>query len=257
MDGLGNEEEIRRFDWMTRGVKRGMGPLCFSAADAFVEDPHASAVWRVGESQLTVYLAPSVWFGRWINRGLPFHDLTQNHPMIVWGAGVDVDRFVPLVQPKTKRHTFFIYFKSQNWSALSTVHEYLFRNYFRMHGPTLTYYFHTHAELLDAAQNAEFCIFLAGEETQGLASLEIMATGCPLFVLDSTEFTYNGLVTQQVTSVTCWDSGCGMKSKLDRIAEDFPIFLDSLTTYRPREFVLENYSWSVTAKKLQRILSAL
>jgi hypothetical protein len=257
-------ESFAACDFGTRGLKRAVGPLLFSAADVLTEDPNTSPVWRLGAAQLTLYLAPSMWFGKWISRGLPFHDLTHNRPMAVWGAGVNTEWFRPLpLVPSAplvpKMHTYFIYFKSQNWSDLRAVHEYLFANYFRLHGPTLMYYFYTHEELKAAATGAEFCIYLDAAETQGIAALEIMACGCPLFVLDCEDFRAHGYITKEATSVTCWDSRCGMKSSVARMAEDFPRFLADLEAgaYSPREFVERDYSWNAAAKKLRLMMETL
>lgn len=249
-------EDFRAVDWGTRGLRRACGPFVFSHSDVN-SDPNTSPVWRLGATQLTLYLAPSMWFGKWISHGLPFHDLTHNRPMAIWGAGVNVDWFRPLVQPKP--HTYFIYFKSQNWSDLRAVHEYLFTNYFRLHGPVLMYYFYTHEELRAAATGAEFCIYLDATETQGLAALEIMACGCPLFVLDCTEYRGEGYVTKEATSVTCWSPRCGMKSSMARLAEDFPCFLAAVQAgeYSPREFVVAEYSWTAAAAKLRHMLETL
>lgn len=250
-------ERFLEVDWGTRGLKRAVGPLVFSHADVTIKDPNSSPVWRLGASQLTLYLAPSLWFGKWISHGLPFHDLSHHRPMVVWGAGVNTDWFRPALGAKV--HTYFIYFKSQNWSDLRAVHEYLFANYFRSHGPVLMYYFYSHEELKAAATGSEFCIYLDAAETQGLAALEIMACGCPLFVLDCSEYKGEGYSTSEATSVTCWESRCGMKSSVSRLAEDFPKFLTELAAgaYTPREFVEREYSWMASAGKLRRMLEAL
>ena len=251
-------ERFHEVDWGTRGLRRAVGPLVFSHADVLVQDPNTSPVWRLGSHQLTLYLAPSLWFGKWISHGLPFYDLSHHRPMIVWGAGVNTDWFRPATD-LVKVHTYFIYFKSQNWSDLRAVHEYLFANYFRFHGPVLMYYFYSHEELRAAATGSEFCIYLDAAETQGLAALEIMACGCPLFVLDCAEYSGHGFSTCEATSVTCWSPRCGMKSSVSKMADDFPRFLAALDAgdYAPRDFVVAEYSWSAAAGKLRRMLETL
>lgn len=292
------------FDIATRGLKRALGPLLFSAADVHIQDPNTSPVWRLGSQQLTLYLAPSSWFGSWVSRGMPFYDLSHRRPMMIWGAGVDTSFFRPSLTPKVHSrvvpgdfccqeqsldyspalkhdinyssptaltvgdshnllsfsrltHSFFIYFKSQRWTDLGLVHQYLFQNYFRMHGPTLVYYFYSPEELLAAATGAEFCIYIGCVETQGLAALEIMACGCPLFVLDVSLFSHEGITTQQATSVCCWDAQCGMKSSLASMSQDFPQFLKELPKYTPRKFVEAEYSFAAAAGKLRRALESL
>jgi hypothetical protein len=255
-------ENVESFDLATRGTRRAVGPLTFSHHDFFIKHPNDSPVWRMGGRSFTLFLAPSQWFGAWINHGLPFYRLENARPMVVWGAGVDTDYYVPrpiaVPTAKTRRHDYFIYFKSQAWSELAEVHEYIFKNYFRMHGPTLTYYFYSQEELLEAAQSAEFCIYMGVPETQGLAALEIMATGCPLFILDKCQYSLEGFGTPTATSATCWSEGvCGMKSSLERLAEDFPRFLAKISEYKPREFVEANYSRQVAAGKLWKMLESM
>jgi glycosyltransferase involved in cell wall biosynthesis len=128
-----------------------------------------------------------------------------------------------------------------------------------MHGPVLMYYFYSHEELLAAATGSEFCIFLDVAETQGLAALEIMACGCPLFVIDCNDYRAEGFICREVTSVTCWSPQCGIKSSIASFTEDFPRFLAGLASgdYDPREFVLTDYSWCAAAKNLRRMLETI
>jgi hypothetical protein len=259
----GSADFLRYAEAATRGLKRAVGPAVFSASDA-VADPASSPIWAFGERQFTAFLIQSEWWGRWISRGLPFHDLGHHRPLVVWGAGVDTEFFRPKTEVATASqppaNDFFIYFKSQDWQTLGRIHEYLQTRHFGLRGSTLIYYFHNHETLRAAARGAKFCIYVGSTETQGLAALEIMATGCPLFVLDATEFrdTGTGLSMTGATSVTCWDPPrCGVKSNLPMLPEDFPRFLAALPTYRPREFVCDAYSWSAAAAKLLRILEVV
>lgn len=262
----GSAEFLRYAEAATRGLKRAVGPAVFSASDA-VADPASSVIWAFGERQFTAFLIQSEWWGRWICRGLPFLDLGHHRPLVVWGAGVDTEFFRPSEvanaasqsQP-TPANDFFIYFKSQDWQALGRVHEFLMTQYFGLRGSTVIYYFHDHETLRAAARDARFCIYVGSTETQGLAPLEIMATGCPLFVLDATEFRDDttGQRMSGATSVTCWDDKrCGVKSSLAKMPEDFPRFLAALDSWKPREFVCETYSWSKSASRLLRILQTI
>jgi hypothetical protein len=246
---------LQEYKEHTRGYKNVAGPMIFNAGDALTSSYETNPIWQLGEGEDTLYLAPSLWYARWLTHGFPFYDLEHKRPMVVWGGGVNTERFTPLPKPVQLKHDYFIYFKSQNWDSLRVVYDYLFHNYFKRHGPVLTYYFYSTEELLEAAQNSKFCIVLGGTETQGLASLEIMSCGCPLFVLDTTEFVQDGVGMSGATSVTCWDSSCGMKSSLETMKTDFPVFLEHLETYRPREFVEREYSWKASAGKLLHYMS--
>jgi hypothetical protein len=246
--------KLEDYKQQTVGRMCGTGPMTFTSGDAFVKKPEEHKLWMLDPTGNTVYLAPSLWYAQWISNGLPFRNNTHR-PLAIWGAGVNTDRFLPLPKPVAYRHDYFIYFKSQNWDQLRSVHDFLFHNYFKLHGPILMYYFYSSEELLEMAQRSRFCIFLSGTETQGLASLEIMACGCPLFVLDTTEHIQDGYGMSGATSVTCWDSTCGMKSSVKNMEKDFPVFMEHLETYNPRSFVEREYSWKASAGKLVRLIA--
>ena len=250
-------ENMDMFEASTRGSRRAIGPMCFTQDDFHVTEPDKHAVWNLGHRGDMLYLAPSFWFAKWISHGLPFYDLAKHRrPLAVWGAGVDTDRFCP---PPVPRHLaikrdFFVYFKSQNWTEQAELYSYIFNNYFKMRGLTLSYYFYNHEELRDVAQTSRFCIFMSTTETQGIASLEIMACGCPLFVIDANRFDHEGYSIKGATSVTCWDDTCGTKSSMDSLEADFPRFLAAVDSYDPRTFVERHFSQKAAAGHLRNLL---
>ncbi len=253
-------DDLAEFDLKTYGLKRAIGPAAFNHADHHVKEYESHQLWKLGRGSNTVYLSPSVWYAKWISHALPFHELEKHRrPMIIWCAGVDTEKFRPLVpRPPKFKHSYFVYFKSQDWTDIEKLHSYLFENYFKLHGPILTYYFHTQEELLEAAQNSRFCIYVGIPETQGLASLEIMSCDCPLFIIDCNTYVNGDSGIFGVTSVTCWDEKwCGMKSSLANIANDFPLFMKKLDSYRPREFVEKSYSWKKAAGMLCEIIDTV
>jgi len=56
-----------------------------------------------------------------------------------------------------------------------------------------------------------------------------------------------------VTSIVSWSSQCGLKSTEEKWKEDFPIFLENLSTYQPAEFVHSKYTYKASAKNLLSI----
>jgi hypothetical protein len=237
-----------------------VGPACFGTSDVAVKNENLEnhQVWKYTKHGIV----PSVWFGKFISHGLPYLDpkRANGRRLHIWGAGVDVDRFCPDPYPQ-KTQDYFIYFKSQRYEDLRSINSYLFNNYFQFRGTTLTYYFYSPEMLLEAARKSRFCIMLDRTETQGLASLEIMACNCPLFVLDWTEHTYEN--KEQVynyggaSSVPCMDHRCGMKSSWKTLEQDFPAFLKQLPTYTPRDYVLESYSFEASARKLRTLMDTV
>lgn len=227
------------------------GPSCFSIDDAETKDINSHPLWKRGER----FLIPSEWFKWGVCRGLPFDNpnVAGNHTLTVWGSGVDIDRFCPSNTNKTQ--DYFIYFKSQNYRDLEIINRYLFNNYFHYTGTILTYYHYDADMLLDTARKSRFCIMLDRTETQGLASLEIMATDCPLFVLDWTSHEFRSFILNGASSVPCWDKRCGLKSSIETMENDFSTFLSNISTYKPREFVSEKYSFESSAHILRELIT--
>jgi hypothetical protein len=229
------------------------GPLCLGHHDGEVTpttiDTHP--VWN----NVRNVLFPSAWFRDFICSALPYKDPLQakHRKHAVWAAGVDTDFFRPTVIPKSQ--DYFIYFKSQNFDDLRRLQKYLFNNWFGMKGSILCYYNYDANMLRDAANNSKFCIMLDATETQGLAALEILATGCPMFILDAS--LYMGTTkTTTATSVTCWNHCCGLKSEISKLETDFPIFIKNLDSYDPRPFVESYFSYKSSARLLLELLQS-
>jgi hypothetical protein len=227
-----------------------IGPLAFSSSDAETEDYTQNNLWKYGSN----FLVPSHWYRWWIAQGLPFDNKEKAGHRIchIWGSGVDIDYFRPIGE---RQQDYFIYFKSQNYPNLQKVHQFLFNNYFHYRGTVLTYYHYDKEMLREQANKSRFCIMVDNTETQGLASLEIMACNCPLFVLDCTQHKGHHIAMDGATSVPCMDQRCGVKTSWERMEQDFPMFLKGLSVFRPREFVSESFSFKSAAKNLLQIMT--
>lgn len=222
-----------------------IGPLVFTGGEGELTEYKSHHLWKTGAS----FVAPSMWYKHWICNGLPYNkpELAQYRKLHVWGAGVDTDYYTPAAQ---KTQDYFIYFKSQEYSDLADLHTFLFTKYFNLRGSVLVYYNYDKQHLRAAAQQSRFCIMLDKTETQGLASLEIMACDCPLFVIDWTVYNGNTLMIKGASSVPCMDDRCGMKVSKTMYKDAFGTFLTKLPTYTPRAYVLENYSYAAAARNL-------
>lgn len=226
------------------------GPIIYNHADV-ENDYKTSPIWNNNKN----ILFPSTWYANMICTSMPYNDplKADGRRYAVWPSGVDTDFFCPPPALQEKTMDYFIYFKSQTPADLQVINEYLFSNWFGIKGSVLTYYFYDKEMLRNTARSSKFCIMLDNTETQGLAALEIMATGCPLFVCDCTNYSNNG-VNYPATSVTNMDNTCGMKSSLAKLKDDFPIFIDNLKNYKPRDFVVSNYSFKCAAGRLLTLI---
>lgn len=228
------------------------GPACFAYADAEIQDYKSNQVWQTVHNALF----PSAWFRAWVSSGLPFDDPERNEgrKSVIWAAGVDTEFFSPASEVE-KTQDYFIYFKSQNTEHLHQLLKYFFENWFGLRGTVLSYYNYDPAMLRDAARRSKFCIMLDNAETQGLASLEIMATGCPLFVIDIEEYKGKTKICKGASSVPCWNGCCGMKSSLSNLSTDFPKFIEALSSYKPRIFAELLFSHKVAAGRLFHLIT--
>ena len=94
---------------------------------------------------------------------------------------------------------------------------------------------------------------LDNTESQGLATLEILSSGLPMFVWEMTTL-YNPNyphIRCDATSIPYWDERCGVKyfggNQLDN---KFNKFLNNLESYNPRQYVKENLDLKIQAEKL-------
>lgn len=225
------------------------GPLVYNHADVS-SDYKTLAAWKNTKN----VLFPSTWFADMICSAMPYKDplRAEGRRYAVWPSGVDTDFFSPTNHCE-KTQDYFIYYKSQKPDDLQAVQQYLFQNWFGIKGTILTYYFYDKEMLRSLARSSKFCIMLDNTETQGLAALEIMATDCPLIVCDTEIYNIHEK-SYPATSVTNMDNSCGMKTTLSDFARDFPVFIATLANYRPRNYVVANYSFEAAAGRLLNLI---
>jgi hypothetical protein len=216
------------------------------------KEPEKDVVWN-NIKNLTF---TSLWVIDWLDQFFPIKKSIINNTknIFLWESGVDTSYFVPTNRKKV--NDFFIYYKSQNAGQIEGVWGYLFHNYYGLKGNLICYHFYKQEMLRSAAQSSKFCIMVDNEETQGLAALEIMACGCPIFCIDKKSFIRDNLMMSgSVTSICSWSEECGMKSTEEKWQEDFPIFLKNITMYNPAKFVHERYSFAAAARSILAIAS--
>ena len=160
----------------------------------------------------------------------------------VWPVGVDTEDFKPINEKKTI--DCILYYKGRDGNHLNRVESFLqSRN---MAYVTIQYGTYNEEDFKLYMSKSKFCFMLDGTESQGLATLEIMASGLPVFVWDQT--TWNGF---DATSIPYWDDRCGIKYfGGDQLENKFNQFLDNLDTFNPRQYVIENLDLKIQAKKL-------
>jgi len=215
-------------------------------------EPEKDLIWKYRKN----ITFTSYWVIDWLDQFFPIKKSIINNTknIYIWESGIDTSYFVPTNRRKV--NDFFIYYKSQNATQIEGVWGFIFHNYYGLKGQLLCYHFYKPEMLRDLAQSSKFCIMVDNEETQGLAALEIMACGCPIFCIDKKSYVRENLMMSgSVTSICSWSDECGMKSTEEKWKEDFPIFLKNIKTYNPAKFVHERYSFAASARTLLLISS--
>ncbi len=208
------------------------------------------------------FLAPSeeVKFA-YVDYGIP------QEKIIIWPVGIDTEIYLD-TRGNFKTHDCLLYFKSRQQHELQQVIELL-----KNSGQTykfLAYGNYKEADLQQAVKDCRYAIILDATESQGIAIQSIMAANLPLFVFDQI---YLGHPTKtfinenlRVTSVPYWDERCGMKVPTDTFgkstniymqipeaAGEFGNFLNRLSSFKPREYILQNLGLEKQASEFVNI----
>jgi hypothetical protein len=97
-------------------------------------------------------------------------------------------------------------------------------------------------------------VFLCEHETQGLAYQEALAMDVPILAWDEgvlvdphlQPFLPEGVT---VSSVPYFDDRCGLRFRHEALQSQFTQFWRQLSTYRPRDYVVEKLSMAESARR--------
>lgn len=163
----------------------------------------------------------------------------------IWPVGINV----PELQEHPKTTDFVIYVKGRDeyeLEILTTVLVGLGRTY-----SVVEYGSYTRESLEHACYGARFgAIMLNGTESQGIATLEILATNTPILVIDKT--VWNG---HPATSVPYFNTECGIIVTLGYLSHrhkhDLVQAVQNMCAieFSPREYVLNNFTDTICAQK--------
>jgi hypothetical protein len=163
-------------------------------------------------------------------------------PLSIFPFPVDTTTFCPTGQPRQK---VFVYMKHRDPLELAEIEDYLDKK-------NITYTLFDYGkgykeeDYIAALKESKYGIVLAAYEIQGFAIEEALSADVPLFVWDCRTMLQDYSTVQKdyaCTSVPYWDDRCGIKVYTKGQFElEFPIFLSRLSSYEPRQFILENLS---------------
>lgn len=173
---------------------------------------------------------------------------------------VDINKF----KPENKDDRCFIYFKNTHSSKLEIAKKLLEGYNYKI----FSYGSYKEEEYLDWIAKSKFGIWVGCHESQGFALQESLSCNCPLFVLNvqslkdecfndnyypwiNTIISYDNL---EATSASYWDERCGiLVNDIKDVYNLFEIFIKNLEIYKPREFVIENFTIDNFVNNLKKI----
>jgi hypothetical protein len=195
-----------------------------------------------------IYIQPSDW----ARDAWKYNPLCKNIKVASLPFGVDTDKFNEIL-PFEKRTSVFLYYKSRSPEDLTFVLNFLKQLNINVHvfGYTSKY---NEEDYIKYLHNSRFGIWLDAHESQGFALEEALSCNVPLFVWSITSLNQeygSNYPNIPATTIPYWDNRCGESfTSISEIHEKFQKFMDNLSSYKPREYILENLSMDVCENKL-------
>jgi len=194
------------------------------------------------------YIVPSLWVKK------KYAEYTElSHATIdVWPVGIDTEvwtKTTASAKPKV-----LVYFKSREQSELDNVTKVLNQN--SIDFKVLKYGDYDEKSLYTACIECNCCILLTGTESQGIAYMQILSMGLPIYVINKSKFDYFGKYKEtpvDSTSVPYFDKSCGFVDN-SFIEDNFLRFLSSLSDFDPFSFIRERFTTKRCAKEYIDIL---
>lgn len=183
--------------------------------------------------------------------------------VLVWPAGIDTDNWSDKIKGEPK-FDFLIYDKIR-WDHERYQRELIDPICNTLDNHALTYQFINYGhykpeELLAGIKSSKSVIFLCEHETQGLAYQQILATGTPILAWErggywQDPYYYPEKVKfEPVSAIPYWDDRCGVKfTSADDFNENLQKFLNKLREFKPRDYIMENLTLKLSAKKYLEI----
>tara|TARA_B100000287_G_scaffold242654_1_gene228108 strand:+ start:587 stop:1435 length:849 start_codon:yes stop_codon:yes gene_type:complete len=165
--------------------------------------------------------------------------LGTGHNINVWPAGINTDKFKPGVDwSLSKTNDCMIYFKNGLEEQKQELIDILKKK--NLSYQEITYGNYNEEYFIELTQASKFCVALTSTESQGIAYLEILSMNVPIYTVDKTVWDDRPGISFPATSAPYGDGRCGVKTS-DGFS-CFDLFLNYLHSFKPREYILENFT---------------
>ncbi len=224
----------------------------------FIFGPHFSVFpnenqIKIIKSPNTIYIQP----GQWAVDSWKISPICKDLKMEPLPFGVETDKFKPTIE-SGKRDLVFVYFKQRNPNELKFVENFLkTRNInYKLFSYNNKY---QESDYIAHLKNSKYGIWVGRHESQGFGLEEALSCDVPLLVWDvRTMDQEHGSRYDKIPAsvIPYWDERCGeyFYDECD-LEKTFNLFLNKLSSYKPRQYVLENLTMDICEKKFMDLLT--
>jgi glycosyltransferase involved in cell wall biosynthesis len=179
--------------------------------------------------------------------------------VVDWPVGIDTDSWTR--DPDNQKTFDFLLYDKVRWehenyraTLIEPIRQELSRRGFTY--SEIRYGCYEEETFREMLRRCRAMIFLCEHETQGIAYQQALACGIPILAWDrggywqDPEFYPHRVKFGPVTSVPYWDERCGRKfAHLAEFLEQLSEFWANLTNYSPRDYILQNLTLEICARK--------
>lgn len=226
----------------------------------FIFGPHFSVlpennIIPILNNKNVVYVQPSTWV---VNLWKRF-PICQNIRIEALPFGIDTIKFNEL-NHINDRNKVILYFKRRDPNELNIITNFL-KN--KNICPTVFNYTtkYDENEYINCLHNAKFGIWLDAHESQGFALEEALSCNVPLLVWNVTSLNQehgSSYPNVPATTIPYWNDKCGEYfTDIHQLENTFNKFINNLSEYKPREYILENLSIEKCEEKFINIINGI
>jgi hypothetical protein len=174
---------------------------------------------------------------------------------------VNTEKFKPL-KPLIERNGVIVYFKRRKRSDLNIILDKLRSD--NIQYTLLEYGSYKEDNFLRLLRDTKYVIWVGCHESQGFALEETLACDVPVLVWnvkkvsdETNSYWEKNKINQPATSVPYWSNECGeVFSDFEDFQDTYTKFLNKISEYRPREYIIGNLNTEVCAEKILNIFDS-
>lgn len=204
----------------------------------------------------SMYIQPS----NWVSMLWKSMNADNILPIKTFPFPVDTERFTP--NPLgTIKQKIFIYFKARDPNQLRFIEDTLNNQLSNTMEYKVFDYRKRYKEedYISWLKESQYGIWIGCHESQGFALEEALSCNVPLLVWNVKSMNQehgSRYADIPATSIPYWDARCGEYFyKEDEFVGKYNEFISKLSTYKPREFVLENLSVEMCGERLKKLIN--